>query len=210
MDGDSEEKVIAMHLNRPKSGLKEILNLAQKHPSPGEIGEDTPPDARDRAGDPPPGSDTVPEGGELDYQPPAKKSDPLPKPGDAYRAHARFLNRLSVEQRLIHFVDRECWYEAFAYSDLRRVRWLPPVDEGGGPVLELRFVEAETTNVRIEGRNLEDIEYWIGEGTMPWVWEQPRGFKTRDDKAVVITRLTLQKAEEENGQQAGKAGGNAR
>jgi hypothetical protein len=210
MDGDSEEKVIAMHLNRPKAGLKEMLNLGQKHPSPGEIGEDVPPDGRDRAGDPPPSTDTPNEAVEPDYQPPAKKSDPLPKPGDAYRAHARFLNRLSVEQRLIHFVDRECYYQAFPYSDLRGVRLVPPVEEGGGPVLELQFVAAEITDVRIEGRNLEDIEYWIAEGTMPWVWEQPKGFKTRDDKAVVITRLTLQKPIEENGQQAGKAGGNAR
>ena len=210
MDGDSEEKVITMHLNRPKAGIKEMFNLGQKHPSPAEIGEDMPPNGEDHAGDPPPGTGTPNKAGEPDYQPPAKKSDPLPKPGDAYRAHARFLNRLSVEQRLIHFVDRDCWSQGFAYSDLRREGWLPPAQEGGGPVLGLRFVEAEITEVRIEGRNLDDIRHWISEGTMPWVWEQPRGFKTRDDKSVVITRITLQQVDKENGQQAGKAGGNAR
>jgi hypothetical protein len=210
MDGDNEEKVIAMNLNRPKAGLKEMFNLGEKHPSPGEIGEDAPPDGRDRAGDPPPSTDTAREGGEAEYQPPAKKSDPLPKPGDAYRAHARFLNRLNTEPRLIHFVDKDCWSQGFAYSDLRRVGWLPAVEEGGGPVLGLRFVEAEITDVRIEGRNLDDIRYWIDEGNMPWVWEQPRGFRTRDDKSVVITRITLQLVDKENGQRAGKAGGNAR
>ena len=70
----------------------------------------------------------------------------------------------SVDQRLIHFVDKDCWCEGFAYSDLRRVRWALPVGEGSGPALELRFVEAVITDVRIEGRNLEDIHYWISEG----------------------------------------------
>ena len=64
-------------------------------------------------------------------------------------------------------------------------------DPSGGPVLELRFVEAESTDVRIEGRNLEDIHHWISEGTMPWVWEQPPGFKSRDENAVVISSITF-------------------
>jgi hypothetical protein len=119
----------------------------------------------------------------------------LPKPGDRYVACARFLTRLHTEQRLIHFVDHQCRCERLAYSDLRRVRWLPPASEGGGPVLELRFVESVVTDVRIEGRNLEDIHHWISEGTMPWVWEKPSGFKTRDDKAVVITRIEVKQAE---------------
>ena len=49
---------------------------------------------------------TIPE---AEFQPPPKKSDPLPRPGDAYRAHARFLNRLSTDPKLIHFVAKDCW-----------------------------------------------------------------------------------------------------
>jgi hypothetical protein len=191
MDGDSEEKVIVMQMNRPKPGLAEKRGNA----TPGELADDRELYEPDRVRDRRPEPEALPDAGEQDYQPPPKKSDPLPRPGDAYRAHARFLNRLQHDQRLIHFVDRNCWCEGYAYSDLRRVRWLAPAGEGTGPVIELRFVESVITDVRIEGRNLEDVHHWISEGTMPWVWERPTGFKTRDDNAVVITRITLQTVE---------------
>jgi hypothetical protein len=189
VDDDIDDKVITMNRNRERPGLEERLGL----PSPADLAEDSLLLAADRlpARRQERGAEEVPE----DYQPPPKKSDPLPRPGDKYRACARFMNRLHADQRLIHFVDAECWCEGFAYTDLRRVRWLPPAGEGGGPVLELRFVEAAITDVRIEGRNLEDIHHWISEGTLPWVWEQPRGFKTRDDKAMVITRIEIKEAE---------------
>jgi hypothetical protein len=210
MDGESEKKVIAMHMNRPNPGLKEILNLGKKHPSPAEIGEDTQPHEADQAGDPPPGTDTAHEAGEPDHRPPAKKSDPLPKPGDAYRACARFLNGLSVEQRFLHFVTKDFVSEGFAYSDLRRLRWVPGTDPGSGPAIELRFVESVTTDVRIEGRNLDDIHYRVAEGTMPWVCEQPRGFKTKDDNAVVITGFSFDRVDKETGERVAQAGGNGR
>jgi hypothetical protein len=133
--------------------------------------------------------------GEPETQAPAKKSDPLPRPGDPYRAHARFLNHMANAARMIHFVRGDFTCEGFCYSDLRRLRWLPASEPGSGPVLLLRFVEAEITEVRIEGRHLEDIHHWIGEGVMPWVWEQPAGIRARND-AAVITRITLGGAEQ--------------
>ena len=132
---------------------------------------------------------------EQDYSPPPKTSDPLPKPGDPYRACARFLNRLSGDSRLIHFVKADFTCEGFAYSDLRRLRWLPASNPGSGPVLVLRFMEAEITDVRVEGNKLDDVHYYISEGTMPWVWEQPPGFKVRDTTAPVIARITISKVE---------------
>ena len=195
MDDDSAHRVIAMHTNRPQSGVKDTLSRGPKLPSPGQIGGGAPPFARDRAGDTTPEPDTTPLPAEPDYQPPPKKSDPLPRPGDAYWPHARFLNRLSSEQRLIHFVDKECWSEGFAYSDLRRLRWVSPESEGSGPAIELLFVDTVITTVRIEGRHLEDIHFWISEGTMPWVREQPANYKTKDDNAVVITRITIKEEE---------------
>lgn len=78
-----------------------------------------------------------------------------------------------------------------AYSDMRRIRWIRSDDLAGSPVLKLRFVEAVVTDVRVEGQNLEDIRHWIIEGTMPWIWEQPLGFRTRDDRVVVIARMTI-------------------
>jgi len=129
-----------------------------------------------------------------DAAPPPKKSDPLPKPGDPYQAHARFLNRLPSEPRLIHFVMGDFTYEGFCYSDLRRLRWLPAAAPGQGPVLLLRFIEAVTTDVALEGRRIEDVHYWISEGVMSWVWEKPPGFEVKDDAATVITRITITQA----------------
>lgn len=125
---------------------------------------------------------------------PAKKSDPLPRPGDPYRAHARFLNRLTADTPMIYFVLGDFTYEAFRYSDLRRLRWLPSGKPGQGPVLRLRFCEAEITDVDVEGMQLLDVQYWIGQGLMPWLWEKPPGFKVRDNNATVITRITISEA----------------
>ena len=47
----------------------------------------------------------------------------------------------------------------------------------------------------IAGRNLEDIHYYISYGTMPWVWEQPKGFMLRDDHATVITSISIKEVE---------------
>ena len=134
--------------------------------------------------------ETEPDG----QQTPAKKSDPLPQPGDPYRAHARFLNRLVSDSPMIFFVMKDFTHEGFRYSDLRRLRWLHAGKPGQGPSLLLRFVEAETIDVTIEGMNLLDIEHWIGQGAMPWVWEKPPGFKVQESNAAVITHITISEA----------------
>jgi hypothetical protein len=129
-----------------------------------------------------------------EQQTPAKKSDPLPQPGDPYRAHARFLNRLAADTPIIYFVMGDFTREGFRYSDLRRLRWRHGSKPGQGPSLLLRFVEAEITDVTIEGMNLLDIEHWIGLGVMPWVWEKPPGFKVQESNAAFITRITISEA----------------
>ena len=128
---------------------------------------------------------------EPEFQPPPKKSDPLPKPGDSYRPHARFMNRLGSDQKFIHFVHGDFICDGFTYHDLRRVRLLPPDQPGQIPTLVLRFIEAAITEVTIAGRNLDDLHYYISEGSMPWVWEQPKGFKPAHDLATVITSITF-------------------
>ena len=146
---------------------------------------------------PPPNGAAVPGAveEEAEFSPPPKKSDPLPKPGDRYRPHARFLNRMSSEQKLIHFIHGDFVCDGFSYHDLRRVRLLPPKEPGQGPLLVLRFIEAVVMEVTIGGRNLDDLHYYISEHTMPWVWEQPRGFKTADDRATVITGINFEEIE---------------
>lgn len=161
-------------MNRPTSSFRDLIDMPAGGRKPAEA---EPTAIEEMAAD--------------DSQPPPKKSDPLPKPGEPYRACARFLSRLGGDQRMIHFVKSNFDCEGFAYSDLRRVRWIASDDPGSGPVLVLVFVEAEVTEVRISGRNLDDIHYWISEGSMPWVWEQPKGFPTRDAAATVITDIRL-------------------
>jgi hypothetical protein len=127
-----------------------------------------------------------------DSQAPAKKADPLPKPGDPYRANARFLNRLQTPQPFLKIVMANGDIEGFSYGDLRRVRLVKGEKPGDGPVLILRFVEAVVTEVQMEGRNLDDIHYYISQHTMPWIWERPKGFHTDDDDATtVIVSITL-------------------
>lgn len=122
---------------------------------------------------------------------PAKKSDPLPRPGEPYRACARFLNRLQERQTMLHLVRKDWTVESFAYGDLRRVRLLQG-EAGKGPVLVLRFVEAVITEVQIEGRYLaNDIHYYVSEQLMPWLWERPKDVDFGDENAPVIDRFTI-------------------
>jgi hypothetical protein len=186
VDDDNDDgftsKVLMMA--RPKQpGILDLLGLPLGKP------DATPREAAAPAAVP------VPPRPEPEYSPPPKKSDPLPSPGDAYRACAAYLNRLAAGERLIHFVDKDCFSVGFCYSDLRRIRWAKGDKPGGGPVLWLRFIDAVITDVGINGRNLDDIRYYIGEGTMPWVWQQPDGFKARDDAMAVITGFTFTEKE---------------
>ncbi len=132
---------------------------------------------------------------EPEFQPPQKKSDPLPRPGEGYRPHARFMNRLGSDQRMIHFVHGDFVCDGFTYHDLRRVRMERGHQPGQSPVLVLRFIEAVVTEVTIAGRNLDELHHYISEGSMPWVWEQPKGFKPVGDLATVITGITFRELE---------------
>jgi hypothetical protein len=179
MDGEehSGRKVVVM--NRTGGSIRDLI----ANPT----GKTAPPEPLRQGGE----ADET----EAEAQGPAKKADPLPRPGDAYRAHSRFMNRLSTEQRLILFVLKDFTVEGFSYADLRRLRWLHSKEPGQGPMLVLKFVEAVVTEVTITGQNLEDVRHWIAQGTMPWLWEQPDGFKTRDDTATVITSITIEVCE---------------
>ena len=132
---------------------------------------------------------------EPEFQPPPKKSDPLPRPGDVYRPHARFMSRLGSDQRMIHFIHGDFVCDGFAYHDLRRVRLLPPEKPGQVPTLVLRFIEAAITEVTIAGRDLDDLHYYISDGSMPWVWEQPKGFKPANERATAIISTTFRELE---------------
>jgi hypothetical protein len=165
------------HLNRPKSSIRDLIDQQQA----GRVPVAEPPE--------------TPIAAPADHVPPPKKSDPLPKPGEAYRACAQHLSRLGTDQRMLHFVRRNFDVESFSYADLRRIRWIAADDPGSGPEMVMVFVEAEITEVRVSGRHLDDIHYWISEGLMPWVWEHPQGFHTKDQQATVITGIKFTQRE---------------
>ena len=144
---------------------------------------------------PPPNAGAAANNDDADFEPPPKKSDPLPRPGDPYSAHARFQNRLASEQKFIHFIHGTHLCDGFSYHDLRRIKLVPNPLPGQGPMIVLRFIGAVIMEVTISGRNLHDLHYYISEGTMPWVWEQPDGFKATSDHATVITGINFNEME---------------
>lgn len=118
--------------------------------------------------------------------------DPLPRAGNAYKAHARFSNKPEL---MLGLLQNALPLDAFAYGDLRRVRLLEPQTPGGGPVLWLRFVEAEITEVFMEGRNLLTLVEYIQMHRVRWLRECPRGKEPKDPAAAVITRITVKPME---------------
>lgn len=120
-----------------------------------------------------------------------KKSDPRPRPGDAYRPCARFMNRLEERQTMLHFIARDCTPTGFPYANLDGIRFEKSGQPGGGLDLVVRFAGVKPTEACLAGRNLDGIYDWIAAGTLPWVWERPDGIYREDDTATVITRITF-------------------
>lgn len=120
--------------------------------------------------------------------------EPLPRAGDAYKAHSRYTNKPEL---MLGLITGTAPLEVFAYSDLRRARLLPPRTPGGGPALWLKFVEVEITEVWIEGRNLMTLIDFLQQHRVRWLRECPQGKEPRDPDVAVITRIVLKAVEGE-------------
>jgi hypothetical protein len=116
------------------------------------------------------------------------KVDPLPRPGDAYKVAGWHGNKPDLT---IHFVLKDYSYEGFSYADFERVRLVASKKAGSGPVLIVRFSGSVVTEVTIEGRHLHGLYHWIGLHRLPWVWEHPSPADFTDEKAAVISRITI-------------------
>lgn len=129
-------------------------------------------------------------GFEVERDPEAAEGEfePLPRTGDAYKAHSRYTNKPEL---MLGLITHAMPLEVFAYSDLRRVRLLPPQTPGGGPVLWLKFVEVEIVEVWIEGRNLLTLIDFLQQHRVRWLRECPKGKEPRDPEVTVITRIVL-------------------
>lgn len=121
-----------------------------------------------------------------------ERSDPLPRPGEPYRMHARHGNK---PEMTLHFVLKDFSYEGFSYADIERVRLVPGDKPGSGPVLIVRFSGSEVTEVRIEGRHLHSLYHWIGLHGVSWLWEHPGPADFMDEALPVIKKITFQPVE---------------
>ena len=119
----------------------------------------------------------------------AERIDPLPRRGNAYAAHARHTSRPLVA---LFIVDKDGMFDSFAYADLRRCHLVATGEAGKGPVLLLRFNDAE---LQIEGRKLYSLCHLIGMHQMPWIWEHPAPEDFSDHEATLIRKITVKLVE---------------
>jgi hypothetical protein len=134
----------------------------------------------------------TPKNENQDDLPGPDKLSPLPQPGDPYQAHSHS-DRKPLPT--VRFVMRDGTFEGFAYGDMRRFRMAPSADPGSGPVIELRFVAEETTEVRIEGRKLDKLFDLVGYHKIAWIRELPPKLGFTDPTEPVVTRITIRPLE---------------
>ena len=121
-----------------------------------------------------------------------ERADPLPRPGDAYLAHARHANQ---PQLTLFLVGKNYLPDGFAYANLERVRLVESDKPGIGPVLVARFSGSVVAEVMIEGRHLHSLCNSIGLHLLPWVWEHPSPKDFADADAPLIKRITVRVVE---------------
>ncbi len=118
---------------------------------------------------------------------PGDETESLPLPGSPYKAYWR----VSGHSLTLHLLLADQSRESFSYGDLRRMRWLPAADPGSGPELVLRFVEAEITEVRLSGRNLEPLYDAIGRHAITWLRQLPPRWDFQVKGEPVITGIDI-------------------
>jgi hypothetical protein len=122
-----------------------------------------------------------------------ERSDPLPRPGDAYSAHAR---RAGKPQMTLFLVGKDYLPDGFSYANLERVRLVASSKPGASPVLVVRFYGSVVMEAVIEGRNLQSVCNDIGLHLMPWIWEHPSPKDFAGDDATVIRSITIRAVED--------------
>jgi hypothetical protein len=180
---DLEEKVIAM---QRKPSILELL---------GQQSEPTP--LRKPGGAPlPPPADSGPQLPEAPL-PSLDNLDPLPQPGDPYKAFSRAANQMLPT---LYLLMSDATSEGFAYANLDKCNL---VKDGPGqpPVIVLRFYGVINSEVRIVGRNMALLYNYLGHHRILWIRQLPedRNFRGLFAAAeTVITGITIsdvQKAE---------------
>ncbi len=119
-----------------------------------------------------------------------EKLTPLPKAGDAYKAHARQSMRAVPT---LYVVRADGLVRGFPNGNLYGPDLVPTGAAGKGPVIVMRFARFE--QVTLSGRNLDTIHAYLGSHRMPWVRELPKGKMPEGPDAPVITGVTIAEIE---------------
>ena len=83
--------------------------------------------------------------------------------------------------------------KGYAWSNFDSVDTAPGDKPGRGPVLVVRFVGLEPTELRISGINLGKLHACIGRQRIAWIRERPskRGFDREDCPPEVIESIAV-------------------
>jgi hypothetical protein len=115
--------------------------------------------------------------------------DPLPKPGDPYKAHARAANKPVLSLLLVQ--KDGVSVRGFSYGNLDTIDRLPGEKPDSGPVLVLRFTGLTPTEVRLSGRNLATLFIYLSQHRVAWVREQQAERDFSDEAVAVVGGISI-------------------
>jgi hypothetical protein len=127
----------------------------------------------------------------FDFPSVTTEPDPLPCPDETYQAFDRTGGQRFPMLTLILAQDSMVGYR---FSDIEKMEFTPAHAPDGLDVLNLRFAWSWATKlatVRIEGRNLLDLTYRVGQHSTPWLRMLAADQSVKDPAAAVITRIDL-------------------
>jgi hypothetical protein len=132
----------------------------------------------------------------FDFPSVTTEPDPLPCQDDPYQAFARPGGERFPMLTLI-FPDGSMFL--YRFCDIEKMDFSPADAPDGREVLNLQFAWSWATQlatVRIEGRNLLDLTYHVGQHSTRWLRMLASGQQIKDPAAPVITRIDLPPGED--------------
>ena len=95
---------------------------------------------------------------------------------------------------MLSFAFADGCITSYRFAALSRMEFAPAETPEGLDLLRLHFSwpwATEPATVRVEGRNLLDLLYYVGEELTGWLRVLPAGQQVQDPALPVITRITL-------------------
>jgi hypothetical protein len=122
--------------------------------------------------------------------------DALPEPGDAYQAFSPPTPHPYLSLALL-FPDGSIY--GYQLRNLEQYDFAPSQKPSGSDVLNLYFAGSSLTEIRIEGRNLFELCYYLGEQRIRWLRLLADGQDIKDPNAPVITRIVFTPPKKDRG-----------